>query len=336
MRQVGWGIAGFGWVARDYARPAIVAAGDRIVGIADPSSDARATAIDLGLTAHNTIDALLADPSLDALYVATPNDGHREIVERAARAGKAVLCEKPMAASLADAQAMADIVRETGVLYGTAFDQRHHPAHATLRHAIAEGAAGTITAIRIVYACWLDRLWSPEGQGTHPNWRTDRARAGGGALMDLAPHGLDLVQFLLDEPIIDIAALTQSRVHDYDVDDGALLIGRTESGVLISLHVAYNHPDTLPRRRLEIVGTSALFVATDTMGQEPGGQLVRTDAATAVSTQIVFQTEHSPFERQMRAFADALRNTPGQTFDVERDLHTMRLLGRAYESAACR
>ena len=336
MRPVSWGIAGFGWVARDYARPAIKATGDRIAGIADPDPQARATANDLGLITHDTIDALLADPSIDALYVATPNDSHRDIVERAARAGKAVLCEKPMAATLADATAMADIVRQTGILYGTAFDQRHHPAHATLRQSIAEGTAGKITAIRIVYACWLDRLWSPEGQGAHPNWRTDRARAGGGALIDLAPHGLDLVQFLLGEPITDIAALTQTRIHDYDVDDGALLIGRTLSGVLISLHVAYNHPDTLPRRRLEIVGTSALLVATDTMGQDPGGQVLRTDVTTGETTQITFETEQSPFERQMRAFADALRNTRAGTFDIERDLHTMRLLGRAYESAACR
>ena len=155
--------------------------------------------------------------------------------------------------------------------------------------------------------------------------------------MDLAPHGLDLIDFLLNgDAVADIAALTQTRVHDYDVDDGAVLIGRTASGVLASLHVAYNHPDTLPRRRLEIVGTEALLTAVDTMGQTPGGQLHRTDAATGRTTALAFDTDQSPFERQMRAFADSVRNPALETSDVARDLHTMRLLGRAYESAACR
>ena len=72
------------------------------------------------------------------------------------------------------------------------------------------------------------------------------------------------------------------------------------------------------------------------MGQTAGGQLQRTDAATGQKTAIAFDTDQSPFERQMRAFADAVRDPAVKTFDIARDLHTMRLLGRAYESAACR
>ncbi len=101
------------------------------------------------------------------------------------------------------------------------------------------GALGTVTAIRIAYCCWV----GADFQGD--NWRIDPARAGGGALIDLAPHGLDLASFLLDDRLVDIAAMGQSQVHAYAVEDGALLIARTARGVLVQLHVAYNCPETL-------------------------------------------------------------------------------------------
>ena len=192
------------------------------------------------------------------------------------------------------------------------------------------GSLGTVTAIRIVYACWLGADWRT-ADGAE-NWRLDDAQAGGGALMDLAPHGLDLTEFLLGEPIETVTAQLQHRVHAYAVDDGAMLLGRTAHGVLVSLHVAYNHPETLPRRRLEIVGAGGMIVAENTMGQDPGGAVTLQDAATGVMRPLPFaDAETSPFTRQMRAFAAAVRGGGG--FDAGRDLHTMRLLARAYQAA---
>ncbi len=189
--------------------------------------------------------------------------------------------------------------------------------------------------MRIVYACWLDAAWQRGRSGD--NWRIDRRRAGGGALMDLAPHGLDLIDYLLGGPIVDAVSLTQRRVHDYPVDDGAMLIGRTGQGVLASLHVAYNCPESLPRRRLEIVGTKGLLVADDTMGQDAGGRvtLTRSDTDGARLLDIPDSAE-SPFTRQMAAFARAVETGEPGPFDVRRDLQTMRLIAQAYrEDARC-
>jgi predicted dehydrogenase len=326
---LGWGVIGFGWVARDYAVPGLLGAGGRLVAVADPDPAARRRAAALGAAAHADVDVLLADPAVQAVYVATPNHLHRAAVERAAAAGKPVLCEKPMAASLAEAEAMAEAVRAAGIPYGTAFDQRHHPAHAAIRAAIAEGAVGTVTAIRIAYACWVDAGWARD------NWRADAARAGGGALMDLAPHGLDLVDCLLGEPVEEIAALTQRRVQDYAVDDGAMLLGRTRSGVLVQLHVAYNCPEALPRRRLEVLGTAGQILAERTMGQTPGGQAWRIDGRLGLRAPLpVPDAEASPFARQMAAFARWLRGEGERdAFSLDRDLHTMRLVERAYAAA---
>lgn len=325
-----WGMVGFGWVARDFALPGLLAAGGRLAAVADPAPEARRAAAALGAAAHADLAPLLATGGLRALYVATPNHLHRPAVEAAAAAGIAVLCEKPMAASLDEAEAMADAVRRAGIRWGCAFDQRHHPAHALMRRMIAAGEIGTVTAIRIAYACWVPPGWARD------NWRADPARAGGGALMDLAPHGLDLVDHLLGEPLVAVSAMVQRRVQDYAVDDGALLIGRTASGVLAQLHVAYNCPEALPRRRLEVVGTRGQLVAERTMGQAPGGALWFTDARLGLRRRVpVPDAGESPFARQMAAFARHAAGLPDPAFDLARDLHTMRLLDQAYRSARC-
>jgi 1,5-anhydro-D-fructose reductase (1,5-anhydro-D-mannitol-forming) len=146
-----WGIVGFGWVARDYMAPGIAASGGTVVAIADPSPMAQASAMSGGILAYDTAEAMLADAALDCIYVATPNNLHADPVRAAVVAGVPVLCEKPIAATLADAEAIGAAV--TGHLYGTAFDQRHHPAHRAMAQAIRDGAIGRPIAVRIVYAC---------------------------------------------------------------------------------------------------------------------------------------------------------------------------------------
>jgi predicted dehydrogenase len=320
---VGWGIAGCGWVARDHALPALLATpGARLVALHDRNPAALGR---VPVEAPRTTDpaAFLAAPGLDAVYVAVPNAAHRELVEAAAAAGKAVLCEKPLAADVADAEAVVAACARAGVLLGTAFDQRWHPAHARLRELVPE--LGTVTAVRVVYCCWLPAGWTPDGH-PHENWRIDPARAGGGAAIDLAPHGLDLAGVLVGEDVDRLTAVLQSRVHGYGVDDGVLLAGRTPGGVLVDLHVAYNCPDALPRRRLEVVGTRGLAVALDTMGQTAGGSLtVHRPEPVGVPF-----AGTAPFQAQFAAFTAAVAE-PGWVgtawpYDAARDLALHRLL----------
>lgn len=321
--MLNWGIAGCGWVARDFVAPAIQAsANGRLVALYDPDPVSRhRIQLATGLAAGSELAAFLATPGLGAVYVAAPNHAHRPLVEAAAAAGLPVLCEKPMATTMADAEAMVDACVRAGVRYATGFDQRFHAAHRSLAGLIAEGRLGTVTAVRIVYACWMPADWARD------NWRIDPRRAGGGALMDLAPHGLDLTAYLLGEPLVEVAAIGQARVHHYQVEDGALLMARSRSGVMLQMHVAYNCPETLPRRRLEVVGTAGQAVATDTMGQMPGGTLELIDAATGVAQPVeVPGAERSPFLNQVEAFADAVAGNAAFPFPPASDLATMALL----------
>jgi 1,5-anhydro-D-fructose reductase (1,5-anhydro-D-mannitol-forming) len=129
----------------------------------------------------------------------------------------------------------------------------------------------------------------------------------------------------------------QARVHRYAVEDGALVMARSQSGVMVQLHVAYNCPETLPRRRLEVIGTAGQAVATDTMGQTPGGTLEWIDAATGVAQKMpVPGADRSPFLNQVEAFAEAIIGDGCFPFTPEHDLEIMALILKAQRMAAPR
>jgi predicted dehydrogenase len=201
---------------------------------------------------------------------------------------------------------------------------------------VAAGDLGVVTTVRIVYGCWLPPDWTSP-TGGRDNWRVDAGRAGGGAMIDLAPHGVDLTGRLLGEDVVDLVALTATRVHDYvdptadavKPDDGAVLAGRTASGTLLSHHVSFSTADPLPRRRLEVVGTRAQLVAEDTLGQDPGGTLTRIDAATGAAEPVPFDTAAGPFARQLAAFGAAVRGEAPWPYPLDRDLALHALLMEA-------
>ncbi|RPF71185.1 Gfo/Idh/MocA family protein [Aurantiacibacter spongiae] len=324
-----WGIAGYGWVARDYMAPAIAAAGGTVAAVCDPSREARALAEERGAQGFARLEDMLDGCALDALYVATPNHLHAGTIETAAAAGLPILCEKPLAEDIAGVERIAAVADSGSTAIATAFDQRHHPAHEAVRQRIRAGDLGTVTAIRIVYCCWVDPEWS---RGTGENWRAQPRCAGGGAVLDLAPHGLDLAEYLLGEPVGDLSVTLQRRIHDYPVEDGGMVIGRTASHVLFSSHVSYNWPEELPRRRLEIAGTGGLIVATDTMGQDAGGHVSLIDAAGGGRQVIAFDSATTPFVRQALAFAHWCER-PSGTFSIARDIAAARRFFAAYRKA---
>ena len=375
--RVGWGLVGCGWLGRDFAAPAILAsANGRLVAACDPDPAATASVASLavGTKSVATVEELLETPGVDAVYVATPNHAHAGPTVAAARAGKHVLCEKPTARTADEAAEMIAACDAAGVLFATAYDQRWHAAHVALRRMIAAGELGTVTLVRIRYACWTGRDWSPGGEGAggraqaagkgdhhgsadphchlppatrhlspYDNWRVDPHRAGGGAMIDLAPHGLDLAQALLGERVEDVRCLMQRRIHaDVPTDDGAVIVGRTGGGALVDLSVGYNCPEAYPRRRLEVVGTLGLAVAEDTMGQTPGGRLTVTspqgpDGAGPVRA-VDFTggdvPDRSPFLNQVEAFAGAVLGRRDWPYPASGDLHTMRLLDRCAADGA--
>ena len=322
--MLGWAVIGCGWVARDYVVPAIHASRNgRLVAVCDRDEHALAALCGQGFVRTCRVEEAIADAAVDAVYVATPNDSHAAVASAVAAAGKHVLCEKPIARCSADARAMVADCAAAGVTLATAFDQRFHAAHVAIADLVRQGRLGIVTQVRLHYACWLARDWSAD------NWRVDAARAGGGAVIDLAPHGLDLLETVLGERIEELVCMTQRRVHDYPVEDGGVLLARFVSGTLASLHVGYNCPEAYPRRTLEVIGTRARVLALDTMGQTAGGTLTLTDAVTGHEQRMPVADDGCPFQRQIEAFADAVLDRRLYAYPVERDLRLAVMLEEA-------
>ena len=332
-----FGIIGFGWVARDYMYPAILASerADLVAASSLGTNDLRSLPDSVGR--YQDWQSMLQREELDAIYVATPNYVHCEQTVKSLQRGLHVLCEKPMTTTAERARLMIEVAANNERTYATAFDQRFHPAHRLMREWIAAGRLGIVTQVRTDYACWLDREWADS------NWRIEAKKAGGGAIIDLAPHGLDLLEFLLQQRVSELAIYAQHAVQTYGVDDGGTLMVRFGDAVLGTMHVGYNRPETLPRRRLEIIGTRGRLLAQNTMGQTAGGTLTFTDAETGDEVPLSFDERVSPFAQQLEHFMDTIegKRTPERlpTDDVrlvqvlERALRVANRRSRRFQTA---
>ncbi|WP_372666144.1 Gfo/Idh/MocA family protein [Amycolatopsis kentuckyensis] len=208
---------------------------------------------------------LVARDDVGLVDVCTPGDSHAEIAIAALEAGKHVLCEKPLANSVAEAEAMAEAARrarDRGVRAMVAFNYRRVPALAHARKLVASGALGEIRHVRSVYL--QDWLSDPEAPMT---WRLRKESAGSGALGDLGAHIVDAAQFVTGDLITGVSALTNTFVKqrpsetgetdDVTVDDTALFLARLAGGAVATFEATRFALGRKNAMRLEINGSKA-------------------------------------------------------------------------------
>jgi predicted dehydrogenase len=208
-----------------------------IVGYYD-LNHARAEAISktYGGTAFESIEDLLADSSIDAVSVCTANHTHAAITIQALQAGKHVLCEKPMATTLEDCQAMVDAAQKTGKVLVIGQNQRLTKTHIKARQLIRDGEIGEIIGFRTTFGHGGPETWSIDpGKNT---WFFDKNIAVMGAMADLGIHKTDLLLFLTDQMIVETTAhLTTIDKRGADgeliqVDDTAICVYKLDNGAL--------------------------------------------------------------------------------------------------------
>jgi predicted dehydrogenase len=217
MAELRWGILSTASIAREKVIPGIQRA-DRCRVVAIASRDAaRAADVarDAGIpTAHGSYEALLADPDVDAVYIPLPNHLHAEWVIAAARAGKHVLCEKPLALTSEDAERMVEVAEGEGVRLMEAFMYRLHPSWVAVRELVASGRIGRVVAVQ----SWFSYFNDDPG-----NIRNIQA-AGGGALYDIGCYSVNLSRMLFGaEPIRIEASILRDPASGVDIVVGGLL-----------------------------------------------------------------------------------------------------------------
>jgi predicted dehydrogenase len=309
-------IIGAGGIAREHRRGYARLEGVELVGIVDPSPDARGRAAsEWNTRGYETVQQLLDEARPEAVSICNPPGSHAEAATACLARGVAVLCEKPMARNVEEAESMVDAARRTGTPLGVAFCHRFHTPVSLVRDAVVAGRLGRVAMFR-------NRFGGK--QNTRGRWLSDIDAAGGGALMDTAVHSVDLFRFLVGEPAWVSAAIADVS-GAYSLEDSGILLLGTADGAMGTIEASWSTPYS--NNAVEIYGTDGAAVVDYNTGD------ARIFTRDDNNWQAVSWSGPDRFEREIEAFVYAVRDGAPLPVTGEDGLAANRILGAAYHSA---
>jgi predicted dehydrogenase len=238
-KKVGFAVVGLGAIAQGFVLPAFANSKKaRLVAVVSQEKEKAAkVARKFRARAHYSTDEYakcLADPEISAVYVATPNSEHVAATVQAARAGKHVLCEKPLAATTEQSARMVEACRQNNVLLMTAYRKYFEPSVLYLKQLIRDGDLGRIDVIHTAFS----ELYSP---GKSLPWLVNSSIAGGGPLMDLGVYCVNTTRWLVDEDPVEVSAQiwTRDTVTFWDVEEGISFRLQFPSGLVVQGSSSY-------------------------------------------------------------------------------------------------
>jgi predicted dehydrogenase len=282
-----------------------------------------------GIALHDSLDAILADPEIDAVYFATPHSEHGRQVERAAAAGKHVFMEKPFTLDRKSAATALDAVARAGVTLGVAYPRRFHPGMVELKSRVDSGALGTIAH------CYGEQntpagLWMADG-----SWRATQAEAPGGAMTALGVHNVDAMIHLFGE-IDEVYASSIRRAVAYDAEDTTSVQFAMKSGMSASMVCSLV---TTVSYRLAVFGSKGCAELrtpnldvhfTPIPAERPTGRQV------GVPPEITEYPAFNGLRAELEAFAGAIDGGPAYPIPADQVLHAVAVFEAIIQSAAQR
>jgi len=277
--------------------------------------------------AYGSYDALIDDPTIDAVYVALPNSLHCEWAIRAMQAGKHVLCEKPLASNADEAEAMRTVAESSGVLFVEAFHNLYHPLLLKMREVVRSGVLGRVERVQGVFNTTIRRK---------QDIRFEYA-LGGGAMMDLGCYLVSMTRFVLDA---GSPGMEEPRVVTAHAEmlgekvDGAMhtllhLSARGEEKVEVELECAMRRWQ-LPELNFRVTGTQGeMYVINPILPQVWHRLTLRTKEGKRS-----IRVERDPtYSCQLEAFAQAIRSGEPMPTDAEQGVRNMRVIDAVYRAA---
>lgn len=265
--KIKWGVIGSGGIARRRTIPEgiIPAENAELLAVYDVNAEANAAvAKQFKAKAAGSIADLL-NSGIDAVYIASPANMHFDHVLACSRAGKHVLCEKPLGMTVAEAKKMIDSCREANVLLGIGLMMRFHSQHREAKRIIDEGLLGKPVYARAQLSCWY-----PPMEGA---WRQDPEKGGGGSLMDMGSHCLDLLEMFFGKAK-KVSCFTGNNVHDYKSEDSAVVSVMFSNGAIGTVDTYFCIPDDSSKNILELYGSKGSIIARGTIGQGDAGEMI--------------------------------------------------------------
>lgn len=337
--KVRWGIIGAGGIADRRMIPGMLTSEhSEVVAAMAPFPDiVKKTCETFGIPkAYTTEEELLQDPNVDAVYVASPVGFHKEQICKAAKAGKHVLSEKPMALKSEDCKVIVDACQDAGVKLFVGFNMRFHSLHQKMREILLSGGIGQIVSCRAQLNCWY-----PDMENV---WRLNKKLSGGGSFMDMGLHCMDLIEYLTGSEIQQVSAFTDTMTFSYEVEDSANVMVKLANKAVGYVEVNFNVPEHVTSCFLEFYGTKGSLIAEHTVGQNETGTLSyrKIDQDLAYSAQqSLTTTEAQIFEgeggdlyaKEVESFSQSILTGSEVVTPGEQGLHMAKIAEAVYASA---
>ena len=245
--SIGWAIISAGDYADSRGAPGInqaengelVAVQSRNQGRADAFAEKHGAQI-----AYTSVEDVLADSRIDAVYITAPNHLHVKYTKMAANAGKHVLVEKPLSLNMSDGIDVLQVCRERGVKVGVGLHLRHHPGHIETRRLVADGTLGTVALAQAQIGQGERGNVHPEPRAGLRYWWTHPELVGGAfSMLTIGVHAIDDLQFLLGQQVVELAAITDGQTTERPLENLATMCLRFDGGTIGTMCCGMRLPD---------------------------------------------------------------------------------------------
>ena len=288
---IGWAIISAGDFADSRGAPAInQAQGAELVAVSSRDQGrSNAFAEKHGAkTAYASVEDVLSDSRVDAVYITSPNHLHALYTTMAAKAGKHVLVEKPMSLTVSEGVEMVKVCRERGVRLGVGFHLRHHPGHIEARRLVADGVLGTIALAQAQLGSGDRGEVRPEPRAGLRDWWTQPELVGGAfATIALGVHCIDDLHFILGQRVVEIAAITDGHTAERPLEDLATMCLRYDQGTIGTIICSLRLPDS--QNDVAIYGSDGKVVLSGASWPRLEGEL-RVSSET-VNTTVAYERD---------------------------------------------
>lgn len=339
-RKVKWGIIGAGGIARRRTLPAIGEVSNaEIIGIMDKSKEAleeMAKEYNIPYVYENEED-LINNPEIEAIYIASPVGFHKEQARKVIASGKHILLEKPIGLDLEESKEIVTLAKNADIKAGAALVMRFHDGHQKMRDLVQEGKLGQIVSARAQLTCWFPKMEN--------NWRQNIKTAGGGSLLDMGIHCIDLLRYILADEVEEVCGFIDNKIFDYEVEDSATIIMKMKKGVVCTIDNYFNIPDEAAKCLFEIYGTKGSIIATRTIGQDGGGAIELVLSGDDKGYQSQQERENATddakldfekcnmYARQIESFSDAILKDKQPEISLMEAYKDMEVIEYSYLSA---
>jgi len=265
--KIKWGVIGSGGIAQRRTIPEGIITADHadLVAVFDIDAEVNnAVAEKFRTKAVNSIQELITS-DIDVVYIASPASIHLEHAIACAKGKKHVFCEKPLGMTVDEAEKMIEVCKEEGVLLGTGLMMRFMAQHQAALQMINDGRLGKPVFGRAQLSCWY-----PPIEGA---WRQDPETGGGGSLMDMGSHCIDLLEMFFGK-LKSVSCHINNSVHAYKSEDSAIVSLCFENGALATVDSFFCIPDNSSKNILELYGSKGSILAKGTVGQGDSGEMI--------------------------------------------------------------